>query len=108
MAYDLHSLTAVKNITLRFLQNTNDWILAPQAIEIYTSTDGSSWKKVHTERYNPDFRETGNIIRTDAIRDLKLNTRYLRIVAVNPGPVPDWNPAHGQPSYLFCDEIVIE
>lgn len=108
VAYDLHSLTAVKNITLRFLQNTNDWILAPQAIEIYTSTDGSSWKKVHTERYNPDFRETGNIIRTDAIRDLKLNTRYLRIVAVNPGPVPDWNPAHGQPSYLFCDEIVIE
>jgi hypothetical protein len=82
--------------------------MAPETIEIYTSSDGTTWKKEHTEHFTPDFRERGNIIRTDAIRDLKLNTRYLRIVAKNPGGLPSWHPAPGADSYMFCDEIVVE
>lgn len=105
---DLKSVTLVKNITMRFLQNTLDWIMAPETIEIYTSSDGTTWKKEHTEHFTPDFRERGNIVRTDAIRDLKLNTRYLRIVAKNPGGLPSWHPAPGANSYMFCDEIVVE
>ena len=34
--------------------------------------------------------------------------RYLRVVVPNPGPLPDWHPAPGQPSYLFSDEIIVE
>ena len=37
---DLGTSTAVKNITMRFFHNANDWILTPQTIEIYTSADG--------------------------------------------------------------------
>ena len=105
---DFKSITPIKTITMRFLQNSLEWILAPETIEIYTSTDGTNWKKEQTEHYTPDFRERGNIIRTNAIRDLKLNTRYLRIVVKNPGGLPSWHPAPGADSYLFCDEIVVE
>ena len=105
---DFKSITPIKTITMRFLQNSLEWILAPETIEIYTSTDGTNWKKEQTEHYTPDFREHGNIIRTNAIRDLKLNTRYLRIVVKNPGGLPSWHPAPGADSYLFCDEIVVE
>ena len=105
---DFKSITPIKTITMRFLQNSLEWILAPETIDIYTSTDGTNWKKEQTEHYTPDFRERGNIIRTNAIRDLKLNTRYLRIVVKNPGGLPSWHPAPGADSYLFCDEIVVE
>lgn len=105
---DLGTLTSVNTISMRFLQHSNDWILAPQAIEIYTSNDGKNWRKVRTEQFSPDYRELGAVLRTNAIRNLKLNTRYLRVVAKNPGPLPQWHGAAGSDSYLFCDEIVIE
>ncbi|MCQ2294591.1 MAG: chitobiase/beta-hexosaminidase C-terminal domain-containing protein [Bacteroidales bacterium] len=105
---DLKSVVPVSNITMRFLQNTFDWILAPETIEVYASNDGKAWNKVRTEHFTPDFREAGNIVRTDAIRNLKLKTRYLRVVVKNPGKLPEWHGAKGWDSYLFCDEIVVE
>jgi hypothetical protein len=57
---------------------------------------------------DPDFRESGNIVRTDAIPTPGLKSRYLRIVAKNPGTLPSWHMSAGQPSYLFTDEIVIK
>ena len=36
------------------------------------------------------------------------NSRYLRVVAKNPGKLPQWHPGKGGDSYLFVDEIVIE
>lgn len=105
---DFKATTAVNSVSMRFLQNTLGWILAPETIEIYSSPDGVRWKKEHTEHYTPDFRAPGNIIHTNAIYDLDINTRHLRIVAKNPGGLPDWHPAPGADSYLFCDEIVVE
>ena len=93
---------------MRFLQNSTDWILAPQEIQIYTSLNGETWILTRIEHFDPNFRQKGNIVRTDAIRDLKLQTRYLRIVAKNAGKLPDWTPGRGNNSYLFCDEVVVE
>ena len=108
ISLDLGGVTAVKSITMRFFHNANDWILTPKTIEVYTSADGNAWKLAHTEQFNPDFRERGNVIHTNAIRNLKLNTRYLRVVAKNPGPLPEWHLAKGNDSWLFCDEVVVE
>ena len=105
---NLGAPTQVGQVGMRFLQNTFDWILAPTEIDVYTSADGKSWTLVRTEHFNPDFRRSGNIVHNDAIRNLNLKTQYLRVVAKNPGPLPAWHPAPNQPSYLFCDEIVVE
>lgn len=107
-AIDLAQPTAIHNVSIRFLQNTFDWVLAPKEIQLYTSTDGTHWTLARTEHYEPEFAQGGNIIHTDALRNLSLTTRYLRIVALNPGPLPDWHPSKGQPSYMFADEIVVE
>ena len=100
--------TAVSHISMRFMQNSIDWILAPKEIEVYTSANGKDWALVRTAHFDPDFREHGNIIRNDAIRDLNLQTRYLRVVAKNPGLLPSFTPGAGYDSYLFCDELVVE
>ncbi len=105
---DLGTSTAVKNITMRFFHNANDWILTPQTIEIYTSPDGKEWQLAHTEQFNPDFRDRGSFVRTLTIRNPKITARHLRVVAKNPGPLPEWHLAKGNDSWLFCDEIVVE
>jgi hypothetical protein len=106
--YDFGNATQVKTITMRFLQNTNAWILAPETIEVYSSNDGTNWKLIRTEHFTPDFHYYGAIVHTHAIRNLKINSRYLRVVAKNPGKLPQWHPGKGGDSYLFVDEIVIE
>ena len=105
---DLGASTAVKNITMRFFHNANDWILTPQTIEIYTSPDGKEWQLAHTEQFTPDFRDRGGFVRTLTIRNPKITARHLRVVAKNPGPLPEWHLAKGNDSWLFCDEIVVE
>ena len=106
--FDFGSATNVSSVTMRFLQNTNAWILAPETIEVYTSSDGSEWKKVSTEHFTPDFHQYGAVLHTHAIRNINAKTRYLRVVVKNPGKLPSWHPGKGGDSYLFCDEIVVE
>lgn len=106
--YDLGKVTSVDNISFRALQNTFDWILAPQTLEIQTSADGIAWVTARTEHFDPQFKVGGTIIHTNAARHLNLSTRYLRVIIRNPGELPSWHPGRGNGSYLFVDEIVIE
>ena len=108
VSLDLGTSTAVKNITMRFFHNANDWILTPQLIEVYTSADGKEWQLAHSEQFTPDFRDRGSFVRTLTIRNPKITARHLRVVAKNPGPLPEWHLAKGSDSWLFCDEIVVE
>ena len=105
---DLGKASSVNSITMRFFQHTFDWILVPNKIDVYTSKDGHSWTLARSQDFNPDFRHTTPHVETYSLQHLALTTRFLRVVVHNPGPLPDFHGAHGQPSYLFADEIVIE
>ena len=91
------------------MQNTFDWILAPKEIKVYGSTDGTRWTLLADKHFDFDPRETGMRLRHCSLnfQSSILNFQFLRVVVPNPGPLPDWHPAPGQPSYLFTDEIVI-
>ena len=106
--YHFGKKTKIDNISLRFLQNTFDWILAPKQMELYTSNDGRHWTLAQKVNCEPEFRQGGNIVHTEGFHHLDIETVYLRVVVRNPGLLPEWHPARGQRSYLFCDEIVIE
>ncbi|MBQ0008439.1 MAG: chitobiase/beta-hexosaminidase C-terminal domain-containing protein [bacterium] len=106
--YDFGKVLTVNNVSFRALQNTFDWILAPQTLDIQVSQDGLIWTTARIEHFDPQFNIGGTIIHTDAAHNLNLNTRYLRILIRNPGELPSWHPGKGNPSYLFIDEIVIE
>nr|MCR5065730.1 hypothetical protein [Bacteroidales bacterium] len=72
------------------------------------------------QQFDMDPRETGMRLRNYNIDMMDVSggtphitlgypiVRHLRIVVPNPGPLPSWHPAPGQPSYLFTDEIVIK
>ena len=127
---DFGKPTEIHEVTMRFMQNTFDWILAPKDIRIYVSDDGHEWRFLPNLPFTMDPRETGmrlkyyNIGIEEIVVDEKLSkgkrmgnelvfptinpiVRYLRVVVPNPGPLPSWHPAPGQPSYLFTDEIIV-
>ena len=115
---DFGKPTAIHKVSMRFMQNTFDWILAPKEIKVYASNDGKDWHLVADQHFGMDPRETGMRLKHYSIDMMEYAmgkivlgyplTRFLRVVVPNPGPLPDWHPAPGQPSYLFADEIVIE
>ena len=106
-------------VSMRFMQNTFDWILAPTQIKVYASKDGKNWTLVAEKHFPMTPRETGMRLRNYTVDLMQagagepkivlgyINTRYLRVVVPNPGPLPSWHPAPGQPSYLFTDEIIV-
>ena len=101
----------VHEVSMRFMQNTFDWILAPTQIKVYASADGKTWTLVADKHFGMDPRETGMRLKNYAVPlNFQLSTvnyQLIRVVVPNPGPLPSWHPAPGQPSYLFTDEIVI-
>ena len=121
---DFGKPTEIHEVSMRFMQNTFDWILAPTAIRVYCSEDGEKWYTFGNEEYDMDPRETGMRLKQYVVKagewwnrnapdhssvrmPIAFNARYLRVVVPNPGPLPEWHPAPGQPSYLFTDEIIV-
>lgn len=127
---DFGKPTEIHEVTMRFMQNTFDWILAPKDIRIYVSDDGCEWRFLPNLPFSMDPRETGMRLRYYNIKveevvfekpskgkrmekelafpSINPTVRYLRVVVPNPGPLPVWHPAPGQPSYLFTDEIIVK
>ncbi|MBO7489459.1 MAG: chitobiase/beta-hexosaminidase C-terminal domain-containing protein [Bacteroidales bacterium] len=107
---DFGKPTEIHEVTMRFMQNTFDWILAPWDIVLMVSDDGEHWTiQVNWPGFNFPSRETGMRLRYCNVPIYQgVTTRYLRVVVPNPGPLPSWHPAPGQPSYLFTDEIIIK
>ena len=106
----LGTRTSPSAITMRFMQNTFDWILAPKEIKVYVSKDGKEWTLIANQHFDMDPRETGMRLKQYTIpftSHLSPFT-FLRVVVPNPGPLPSWHPAPGQPSYLFTDEIIVK
>ena len=98
-------------ISMRFMQNTFDWILAPKEIKVYASKDGNDWTLIADQHFDMDPRETGMRLKNYTVPLIfqfsTFNFQFLRVVVPNPGPLPSWHPAPGQPSYLFTDEIIV-
>lgn len=116
---DFGKPTEIHEVSMRFMQNTFDWILAPKEIKAYVSNDGKEWDLVSDWTFDMDSRETGMRLKNynitlgvpsyySSIYTGPFVVRYLRVVVPNPGPLPSWHPAPGQPSYLFTDEIVVK
>lgn len=117
---DFGKPTEIHEVSMRFMQNTFDWILAPTQIKVYRSDDGKNWQLVQSKDFPMYPRETGMRLHNYRIDMMDVSNgspqiilgypvcRYLRIVVPNPGPLPSWHPAPGQPSYLFTDEIIVK
>jgi len=104
---DMQQVKPVKSVSLGTLQDSQVWIVFPKAVEYWTSDDGKDYKLAATVNTKVDIKDL-NVQTQNFTADLNLKTRYIKIVAKQYGPLPDWHDSKGQPSYIFADEITIE
>lgn len=105
--FDFGKSVRLDHLKTRFFQNIHDWIMAPTTVELYVSKNGRDYTLFRTlEVPGVDHHATGGGIYTLQADGLGLKARYVRVVVKNAGALPAWHQAPGQPSYLFCDEMI--
>ena len=104
---DLGEQTSITRLAGSFLQDQDSWIFMPEKVEFFISNDGKTFKSVGVveNEVAPDAEDA--VIQELEIRK-RLNARYVRMVATNPGPCPKWHVGAGEPSWIFCDEVIID
>ncbi len=105
---DLGEKMSVRSIGASFLQATGSWILLPKSVAINLSDDGVRWRpaaelvhEVPADRDSPLRRVFEHELGSGS------EARFVKIVAQNPGALPDWHPGAGRPSWIFADEIIV-
>lgn len=103
---DLGEVRSIQEAGGAFLQDVRSWIWMPSAVEISVSKNGKSFTpaamithSIKNDQY--DSKETAALSATFT----PVNARYVRIRAVNFGPVPDWHPGKGGKTWIFCNEV---
>ena len=95
----------VNSVTVNYLQNFHDWILAPTDIEIYVRKgDGYT---LATKRHFSVEQISGNRVGDITVGNLKIHTTDLKVIIRNPGKMPKEHQAPGYDSYIFVDEVII-
>jgi len=104
---DMGQVKPVKLVSLGTLQDSGAWIVFPKYVEYWTSDDGKDYKLAATINTKIDIKDTKVRIQ-DFTAQLNTNTRYIKLVAKQYGPLPEWHESKGSPSYIFADEITVE
>lgn len=89
------------------LQDVSPWIIYPKEVQFEISDDGINYKplltvtnKVLNEDKETQVQQLGGTVNAMG--------KYIRIKAINGGPLPAWHESAGQASHLFIDEIIIK
>lgn len=104
---DMGAVKPVRQVSLGALQDTRSWIVFPKTVQYYTSDDGKNYKlaatvnsKVEVKDLEPQTQEYP--------APLNVRARFIKVIAKQYGPLPDWHESKGSPSYIFADEISVE
>lgn len=106
---DLGSKQDISEVNLGCLVNSDICIAAPKDLYLYTSDNGSNWQLVSTIANGADdiYIHPQRIV-DYSFDGLDISARYLKVVAVNPGIIPDGYAREGTPSWLYFDEISVK
>jgi hypothetical protein len=107
---DLQTPQTLHSFSMGFFQNTMSWVIFPKEIQIYYKLKTNEPYQLYKTIQNSIGPDAKGNIKKDFYTELEnLNTRYIKIVAVNYGNLPIWHPAGNKyPSMLFSDEIILK
>ncbi len=106
---DLGKAQPVNKVTTHFYHYYNAWIHRPNRIEFAFSSDGVTWENQSIIEANVPLNTPGeHIVPFTISLGKETKARYVRMTAISSGPCPAWHPAPGEPSWLFCDEVIVE
>jgi len=104
---DLGETQTVNSIAAGFLQNQQSWILCPEKVEYYSSTDGIKFIKLGDVSNTIPKNEKETIKQEFKLDNLDDKHRYIKMRA-SKLTLPDWHSGAGSDAWFFIDEIVVE
>ncbi|MFC2107314.1 sialate O-acetylesterase [Bacteroidota bacterium] len=105
---DLDDVTKVSSLKVNCMQVVNSWIIFPKQIEVYISDDDSNFTKVATVVNVIKAEENGELIHEFILPFKEAETKFIKVIAKNFGPLPEWHQSAGNDSWIFVDEIIVE
>jgi hexosaminidase len=107
---DLGKITDIHSISASFMQNITSWIFLPSKISFLVSDtdEASSFKKAGEFLTAVPMEAKEAIIKNYNRSYDDLKARYVKVIAKNPGPCPDWHPGAGSPTWVFIDEVLVD
>ena len=104
---DLGSVKKLKRSGVGVFQDENAWIWYPASVTIAWSSNGRTWSSA--EVINAvDRHATGGQKQELWTGVIGKKARYVKVIAKNAGPCPDWHKGKGGATWIFADEILIE
>lgn len=103
---DLQKTRQVNYLGIHVLQDVGPWILYPKKVIFYSSEDGKNFTEI-AEVKNEVEPATGPARTQELGIRTAIQTRYIKIKALNGGKLPSWHESAGSPSHIFIDEIII-
>ena len=108
----------IKKIAANFLEDQNAWIFYPKAVSFYVSNDSTNWTLVETIPTNKSdhanevsismFQATDFKVKSLTTDNRQPTSRFIKMVAQNFGPMPQWHEGRGFPTFIFIDEFIVE
>lgn len=105
---DLGEFKKITQITSHFYHYANAWIFRPSHVVFYISKDGNKWTSVQDISATMEDKTPGELIVPFSVSIESTSCRYVKMVAYNNGVCPEWHDAPGEPSWLFCDELIVK
>jgi putative alpha-1,2-mannosidase len=104
---DMGQIKDVKQVSTGALQDTRSWIVFPTYVQYWVSNDGKNYKLAATVNSKTDIKELEAQTQQYGA-PLNTRTRFIKVIAKQYGPLPDWHESKGSASYIFADEITVE
>lgn len=104
---DLGEEKTISSISTGWYHYGNSWIFRPAEVRYQYSSDNINFYDLASVKSDTDLKSEGSFITHATAQFGTLKARYIKMIAINSGPCPDWHDASGEPSWLFCDEIVV-
>ena len=106
---DLEKILEIDSISSNFYRYQDAWIFTPKYVEFSISIDGDYYKVISQNEFKDATlkNDAQDIVSVNSGKLMDVRARYVKMRAVNSGLCPDWHAAATEPTWLFCDEIVI-
>ena len=110
LVLDLGSVKPVKTIETNYLQDQRSWIFYPTQVEVWVSEDGKLFKSIGVQKIEATKRDEATLVKTITFRQPATPARFIKLVATNLGPVPEWHLGHPHDgkAWIFIDEISVK
>ena len=104
---DLQKIKQVNFVGIHVLQDVSPWIIYPKELIFYTSEDGKTFAE--TTRIQNKIEVVNGPAQTQVLgSNVNVQTRYIKVKAINGGKLPSWHESAGNPSHIFIDEVIVK